>query len=560
MTNKEIAKTFQLLGDIMELHGENPFKIKSYQSAYIQLRKLDTPLADMTADERAQVKGVGKTIAEKIQELLETGTLQTLDQYRAKTPDGVVDMLGISGFGPKKIQTIWKELGITSLGELQYAVNENRLLEAKGFGKKTQEDLKEKLAYLLRSKGYFHYATLEAEANQLLPAARNLFPQARIEWTGDFRRACTTLSCLELLCDDSVDPQKMAQALQWTTAPNPGLLPTPGHPSADTQTYLTATGTPIAVYTCPADSFGSKLFRYSAGDRFMKAFLEKNTGLDFKGLAEEITVFDKANIPFIPPFLRDLPEVLDWPEMPTVVQESDIKGVVHLHTTYSDGLHTLEEMAVFIRSKGFGYMGVSDHSQAAFYANGLKEDRVKAQWEEIDQLNQKLAPFRLFKSIECDILADGRLDYSDELLAGFDFVIASVHTNLNMDEEKATRRLLRAIENPHTRILGHPTGRLLLSRPGYPIDHKTIIDACAQHQVAIELNANPWRLDLDYTWIPYAVSKGVRISINPDAHSREGVGDIRYGVLAAQKGGLQSRDCLTCLSTSDFEAFCTRKT
>jgi len=216
---------------------------------------------------------------------------------------------------------------------------------------------------------------------------------------------------------------------------------------------------------------------------------------------------------------------------------------VHSHSTYSDGIHTLRQMAEAARDKGYEYLAISDHSKTAVYAGGLSVDRVKEQWAEIDQLNEELAPFRIYKSIESDILTDGSLDYDDEILAGFDLVIASVHSGLNMDEEKATQRLLTAIKNPHTTVLGHPTGRLLLSRAGYPVDHKRIIDACAEHQVVIELNANPYRLDIDWTWIPYAVQKGVQISINPDAHAMGGIDDIKYGVLAARKGGLTANGC-----------------
>ncbi|RMG76580.1 MAG: PHP domain-containing protein, partial [Bacteroidetes bacterium] len=222
------------------------------------------------------------------------------------------------------------------------------------------------------------------------------------------------------------------------------------------------------------------------------------------------------------------------------------------HSTYSDGVNSIREMAEYARDLGYQYLVMSDHSKSAFYANGLKEDRLRRQWDEIDALNRELAPFTIFKSIESDILSNGDLDYEPDILAQFDLVIASVHSNLRMDKEKATRRLLAAIENPHTTILGHPTGRLLLSREGYPIDHQLIIDACAEHGVAIELNANPYRLDLDWSWIPYAIEKGVLISINPDAHSTAGIHDIHFGVLSARKGGLSKA---ACLNAKDLDAF-----
>jgi DNA polymerase (family X) len=229
-----------------------------------------------------------------------------------------------------------------------------------------------------------------------------------------------------------------------------------------------------------------------------------------------------------------------------------LQGVIHTHTTYSDGLNTLSEMAHYAKTKGFKYIGITDHSKAAFYANGLKEERLYQQWAEIDALNKTFTDFTILKGIESDILNDGSLDYAEGILKQFDFIIASIHTNLKMDIDKATTRLIKAIENPYTTILGHPTGRLLLSREGYPIDYQKVIDACAANRVAIELNAHPYRLDLDWTKISMAMDKGVLIGIHPDAHSCAGIDHVQYGVFAAQKGGLEPKNCLNCLNINDF--------
>ena len=300
---------------------------------------------------------------------------------------------------------------------------------------------------------------------------------------------------------------------------------------------------------------GSKLFSTTGPRAFLETFLEKSTADDFKNLATEEAVFEKAALPYLAPELRDDNRWLEAATPPKLVTEKDVKSVMHLHTTYSDGLHSLRDMALYSKELGYEYMGLTDHSKSAFYANGLKPERVLAQMEEVDELNKELAPFKIFKGIESDILYDGSLDYEEDILKKFDFIIASVHSVLKMDKEKATTRLIRAIENPYTTILGHPTGRLLLSREGYPIDHKKVIDACAANKVILELNANPVRLDLDWTWIPYALEKGVKISINPDAHSKEGIHDIRYGVLAARKGGLTAEMCFNNLGLKEFEAF-----
>lgn len=532
MTNKEIAKSFQQLGQLMELHKDNPFKIKSYANAYMKLRKLERPLAEMSAAEISALPGIGAAITAKIEELTTVGKMETLEQWKEKTPSGVVEMLEIGGFGPKKIEAIWKGLEVESIGELLYAVNENRLVELKGFGAKTQEDLKQKLEFYLRNSGHYHYRTLQAPAATLVTALHKL--GGKSELTGAIRRCCVTLTAIEIL----------------TTLPA-----TTYRELLDEE--LKFEGFPVTFYTCQPEEWGSKQFRYTASVEFMAAFMQRFPGIDFKGLATEEEVFAKAGIPVVVPELRETEWALQLAiqnGLPELVTTSDIRGVVHSHSTYSDGINSLREMALAARDKGFGYLLITDHSQSAFYANGLKEDRVRAQWAEIEALNLELAPFRILKGIESDILNDGSLDYPEEVLQEFDVIIASVHSNLRMDEEKATERLITAIKNPYTHILGHPTGRLLLSRAGYPIDHRAVIDACAEHRVCIEVNANPMRLDLDWSWIPYAMERGVLISINPDAHSVGGIDDIHYGVLAARKGGLTKSGCLNTLEVDEFLA------
>lgn len=544
MTNKEIARTFQFLGNIMELHGENPFKIRSYQNAYISLRKLDQPLSEMSDEEIGKIKGVGKAIVGKIRELLDGGEMATLERYKAETPVGVQEMLGIKGFGPKKIKAVWKELEVESVGELLYAVNENRLIELNGFGKKTQDTLKKQLEYFQKSKHKFHYAALEKPAQNLLTQLQERLPGVPMSFTGALQRRANEVSQIEILI-----AQASLEGIDWS-----GILEEV-RVEENQLTGKTAEDHPVVLYHCEAAEFGSKLFRYTANPNFLTAFVKQFEGVDFKGLAEESAVFEKVGIPFIAAELREEDWALELAlanKLPQLIEESDIKGILHNHSTYSDGLHSLREMATYTQSQGFEYLGMSDHSKSAFYANGLQVERVYAQMEEIDQLNAELAPFKVFKSIESDILNDGSLDYEEEVLRSFDFVIASVHSNLRMNEEKATQRLITAIENPYTRILGHPTGRLLLSREGYPIDHKKVIDACAANGVAIELNANPYRLDIDWTWIPYALEKGVLISINPDAHSKEGIHDIHFGVLSARKGGLTAAECLNAKSREEF--------
>lgn len=545
MTNKEIAQKFKTLADLIDVHGKDKYRGKTYNNVYIQLRKQTTPLNTLNEEQLEEIRGVGKSTVSKITEIVQTGTMKKLEEYLAITPPGIRDLISIKGLGPKKIAQLWKELEVESVGELLYACNENRLITLNGFGDKTQADIQGKLLYFLQSQDKFHYATFEQEALELIKEIKTNTKSELVALTGEMRRKLTIVQQIELLAD-----QTLAESISKLITVSK---------QSDTQiTGKTKNEIPITVYLCPADAFGSKLFRTTGPRPFLEAFIEAADVKEFTGLATEQAVFEKAGIHFIEPELRDDDAWIAKAKqqaLPTLVTDSDIKGILHNHSTYSDGLHTLREMAEYTRDSGYEYLGITDHSKAAFYANGLKPDRVLAQMEEIDQLNQELAPFKIFKGIESDILNDGRLDYEDDILERFDFIVASVHTNLKMDEEKATQRLITAIENPFTTILGHPTSRLLLAREGYPIDHKRIIDACAANNVIIELNANPHRLDIDWVWIPYAMERGVKIAINPDAHSMDGIHHVHFGVCAARKGGLTAGMCLNSMNLEAFEAF-----
>lgn len=551
MTNKELARHFKLLGDVMELHGENPFKTRSYQNAYLQLRKMDRPLAEVPAAELDHIQGVGKAIASKITELLQTGKMQTLERYLQDTPPGIQELLQVKGLGPKKLRVLWKELEVETPGELLYAVHENRLLELKGFGSKTQEEIKKQLEYFQRSKHLYHYATLEPVAIELLHVLRSALPSSQLELSGAIRRRDNTPGRIDLITDAELSLVLLSQCgLQQVEVQDCGW-------SAEYGDSI-----PVKLRTTSTVAFGSEWFRETCAPAFLQAWDAQFPEQSALPHPTEESLFEAVRLPWIAPELRESEWALELAQadkLPLLLENSDVRCILHAHSTYSDGAASLRQMALAVRELGYEYLGISDHSQAAFYANGLKPERVKQQWKEIDALNAELAPFRIYKGIECDILSDGRLDYDEELLAGFDFIIASVHSNLRMDEQKATERLIRAIQHPATRILGHPTGRLLLSRAGYPIDYAAVIDACAEHGVAIELNANPYRLDLDWTWIPYALERGVLIAVNPDAHGIEGIRDVHFGVISARKGGLDATNCLNCLSREEFENWLARK-
>ncbi|MCC7245839.1 MAG: DNA polymerase/3'-5' exonuclease PolX [Saprospiraceae bacterium] len=544
MTNKQIAYAFDDLANLMELHEEDDFRIRSYRNAYLNLRKLDAPLEGMSDADIKNIKGVGPAIASKIRELLGNGRMTTLEQYREKTPPGVVEMLEVNGFGPKKVRVVWKDMGIETVGELWYACNENRLIEFKGFGLKTQEDLQKKLEYFFKSRDKLRLDAAFDAAEQTIQWLRECWPSARIETVGDLRRTAPVVSQVELLAASNE-----ALTLNLEDSDDRSVQ------SAEGGGYKIRIGdnATVWVHTCQPDEWGSKQFKLTGSREFVEQFVRDNAGVDFRNLPDETAVFERSSTAFVWPEQRDLlPEGGQPPILPKAALDITLRGVLHIHTTWSDGLHSLRDMCEYARSLGYAYIGITDHSQSAFYANGLKADRVVAQWAEIDALNQEMAPFRILKGIESDILNDGSLDYPDDILAGFDFVIASVHSNLKMAIEKATERVVRAIENPYTTILGHPTGRLLLSREGYPLDWTAVMDACQKHGVAIELNANPHRLDIDWTLIPEAMRRGIKISINPDAHSREGIHDVKYGLMVARKGGLTAAHCLNAGDVSNW--------
>lgn len=554
MDNAAIADQFSLLARLMDIHGENSFRARTYGAAAFNIEKLPVSLKDTPREKLATIKGIGPSVAEKITELLDTGNMQLLTDLIAATPTGVIEMLNIKGIGPKKIHTIWKEMGIESIGELLYACNENRLTLYKGFGEKTQQNVQASIEFYFRNQGHFLYAELEVIFPQIDQYLKKLFGENNVSVTGRYRRQELTLDELEFVIARTTTEIKPA----FQTAQPPELL----EESEESLLYKLKNGLKLRLYT-GSGNFATQLFIHTATPPFYDAFTSRFPDvLNNEDYPDEHALFRKAGIPYIPPCLRETPDCITramQSGIPALIQPEDIRGIIHSHSNWSDGLNSIEEMARECIRRGLEYLVISDHSQTAFYANGLKADRLAEQYRYIDSLNTTLAPFRIFKSIESDILNDGSLDYPDDILKTADLIIASVHSNLGMPEEKANARLIRAIENPFTRILGHMTGRLLLSRNGYPVDHKMIIDACAANDVVIELNAHPRRLDIDWRWIDYALQKNVLLSINPDAHALEGFDDTRYGVLAAQKGGLTRQQNLSSFSLHEFEQFLSRK-
>lgn len=549
MDNSAIADNFSLLAKLMDIHGENSFKTKTYAVAAFNIEKLPMQLKDTDWEQISSIKGIGQSVGSKIIEMLDTGQLKILKEYLDKTPRGVAEMLNIKGIGPKKINIIWKEMEIESIGELLYACDENRLTRYKGFGEKTQKNVQEAINFYLSHQGSFLFAQVDELYPQIKNYLEKIFSPEKVKITGAFRRQELVINELEFVISETNELIKP----KFQTAQPPELL----EENNDSLLYLLKNGLKLRLYTGMDNIIKKQFFTTGSkefSDTFQKAF--RNLKYDRTNAKEDETVFDEAKIQYIPPCLRESATIIDTAKknkLPILIQTGDIRSIIHSHSNWSDGVNTIEEMAHECVKRGLEYMVISDHSKSAFYANGLSEERIREQHRHVDELNSKLNPFKIFKSIESDILNDGSLDYADKILETFDLVIASVHSNLKMPQEKAMIRLLKAIGNPYTTILGHMTGRLLLSRNGYPVDHKKIIDACAANHVVIELNAHPRRLDIDWKWIGYAIEKQVLLSIDPDAHALDGYNDVRYGVLAGQKGGMSRENNLSSFTLKQFE-------
>ncbi len=550
MDNYQIADSFSLLAKLTDIHGENSFKAKSYATAAFTIEKLPLQLSETPHEKIFSIKGIGESTGKKIIELLDTGVLKALEDMIEKTPPGVMELLNIKGIGPKKIATIWKEMEIESVGELLYACKENRLKLYKGFGEKTQHTIIETIEFYLKSKGSFLFSQINLMADDVKSFFEKIFLPTKISFAGAYKRQLEIIHELQLVIDDTANNIEN----KLSAVPDFELIEKNQHDLL----YRASVGLKIRMYSCDNIPFMQQVFFKNCSDEFGEAFAQQYNSIDFSTCENEETVFKKTTLNYIPACQRESVSIIEKArqnQLPPLLQVSDIKGIIHSHSNWSDGSFTIEEMAKAAIEKGFEYLVISDHSKSAFYANGLQEERIKEQHIYIDELNRQLAPFKIFKSIESDILNDGNLDYSNAILSTFDLVIASIHSNLKMSEDKAMMRLMNAIENPYTTILGHMTGRLLLSRKGYPVDHKKIIDTCAANNVVIELNAHPSRLDIDWRHIDYALEKNVLISIDPDAHSLDGFDDIKYGVLVAQKALVHKENNLSSFGLKELEAF-----
>ncbi|MHA4741649.1 DNA polymerase/3'-5' exonuclease PolX [Dyadobacter sp. MSC1_007] len=563
MSNPEIVEILELTAKLLELHNADPFKIKGYSVAAFYLDKYkEGELQYMTEQELVKLQGIGKSTAGKIVQIAQTGTFPELEELIANTPLGVMEMFNIKGIGPKKIAVLWQELGIDNLHELELACLNGTVAKVKGFGGSTQQKILDSLAFLKDQAGKLRMDKAAAVSDLIIQELKKTFEQ--VEAAGEIRRKSETVETIRVvvgtdspaLLQNTIG--EIEQLVQDEKSSSPFVW------RGNIQDVAVA----VEIVAVKPERLVNELFLETADAEHLGMRASSGNSIWQQAYYEttdsEQAIYEKIGLPYIVPEMREGAGEFTWAETHTpdqLVTWDDLKGILHNHSTYSDGQHTLEQMALYCRELGFEYLGIADHSQTATYAQGLKIEEVIRQHEEIAKLNARFAaenpakPFKILKGIESDILGDGSLDYPTEILASFDYIVASVHSNLTMSLEKATTRLLKAIENPYTTILGHPTGRLLLSREGYPIDHKVVIDACAAYNVVVEINASPWRLDLDWRWISYCMEKGVMLSINPDAHSKEGYLDMHYGVANARKGGLTKDMTFNALSLEEIEVY-----
>ncbi len=572
MDKNEVANILDQVGALLELkEGSNPFEVRAYQNAARAVSALDGDIEQLTREGKLKgVPGLGSTIIKRIEELINTGHMALFDELVATTPPIKIEMLRIQGVGPKKINAIYTALHINSIAELEQACKENKIAPLPGFGKKTQDKILQGIAFLSQNADRFLYPVAEAEAERIRAVLAEMPEIVRLQVAGSLRRRRETIGDIDMVAsvDDAAGDDVKRKIMDvFTSQPSVAAITGKGETKSS---VVLKSGMNMDLRVVNDSQFPYTLHHFSGSKEhhipLRRRALSMNMTINDYGLfrgkephlelipcKDEADIYAALGMDYIEPELREDTgeiEAAVHHALPVLVQESDLRGVLHVHSTWSDGQNTIREMTEACIARGYEYVGITDHSKVAAYAGGLNEDALRRQSEEIDRLNEEFAGrIHILKGTECDILRDGSLDFPDEALASLDFVVASIHSLFNLPLQEQTERMLRAIANPYVDIIGHPTGRILLGRAGYEIDVEAIIDAAAAHQVCIEINAHPSRLDLDWRYLHRARDKGIKIPIDPDAHSIDGLDMMRYGVGIARKGWLRASDVLNTLHT-----------
>ena len=562
MDSRTAAHVLSQIGALLELHGENRFKTRAYVTAAKALLALDSddiaPLFRSGA--LASTPGIGPATLSVIADLVATGDSRYHEQLRESTPEGLLEMLRVPGLGTTKIHQIHQGLHIETVQDLEAAAKDGRLAALPRFGAKTAEKILKGISFLKETGAYVLYPHAASEARRLLSAVRQHPDVVEAEIAGSLRRRREVIRDIDIVASCRAEPERVAASFSRS----PGVRHVMGGGGRSVSIRF-VDGTLLDLHCVAPDEYAVALWRATGSAEHERAMaaraLARGMTLGDAGLAgtdgrpvplaDEAALFGALGLEFIPPELREGSGELSAAEsggLPSLIEASDIRGVLHCHSQYSDGAATVAEMAAAARARGWSYLGISDHSQSAFYAGGLTREAVLAQHEEIDRVNATLTDFRVLKGIEADILADGRVDYDAETLERFDYVIASVHSRFAMPEAAMTERILRALDDPNMTILGHPTGRLLLTREPYAVDMDAVLEKAGALGVAVELNADPHRLDIDWRLCRIAKERGVQVEIGPDAHAPHGLDNVEFGIGIARKGWLEAGDVLNTRS------------
>ena len=576
MDKKQVAAILDEMGTLFELKGENPFKCRAFHNAARVIEALTQDLAGLVDSGNIRgIKGIGEHLAEIITDLVKSGKSKEYEQLKASLPEGLLQMVRIPGLGPKRIKVLYEKLKLKSISELKEACENHRLAKLEGFGEKTEENILKGIELLTKSSDKHLYPQAWESAEKMMTALQKLKEVKRCEVAGSLRRKKEIIGDIdivvsaeerhrEMIFDVFVSNPEVQRIIARGETKSSVLLKAgincdvrivndAEYPFA--LNYFTGSKEHNVEMRSRARAYGLSLNEYG----FTR--VEGAAGKKVRSIPrckDESEIYASLDLAYVPPELRENMgeiEAAEKEQLPELIEDKDVRGTFHCHTNYSDGANTLEEMAEAARRLGWAYLGIADHSKVAAYAGGLSESKVKQQLKEIEKLNARLKNFRLFSGTEVDILPDGTLDYSDKLLASLDHVVASIHSKFKMTEAEATKRMIKAIKNRYVTMIGHPTGRLLLSREGYPINMVDVINAASDYGKAIEINAHPMRLDLDWRLVKYAKQKKVPIFINPDAHNTDGLRDVFYGVGIARKGWLEAKDVVNAWDLKKVEKY-----
>jgi DNA polymerase (family 10) len=572
VNKRTVARAFDEVAAMLEVTGDNPFRIRAFFNAARAVEDLSDDLKQLLdSGELIKVRGIGKSMVANVKSMFETGTFEEYETLKKKVPPGMLEMLRISGLGPKKAKLIHDKLGIDSLEKLEEAARNGWIAELPGMGEKTQTNILAGIARYRKYSQRFLYSQAWDEASAILKVVRAVPGVTRSFIGGSLRRCRETIGDLDILATATdAAPVMDAFVSMGKVATVIGKGPTKSSVILNSGIHVDLRVVPDDGFAAAAHYFtGSKehntevrAIAKKKGYKLNEYGLYKNESDEVIPLATEESLFEFLGMDFVPPELRENTGEIEAAlthTLPKLIEVGDIRGVFHCHSKYSDGRATIEEMALAARELGFEYFGMADHSQSAGYVNGLKPDRVIQQREEIEKLNKQLAPFFIFAGIESDILQRGKLDYTDDILASFDYVVASVHGQFTGTEAEMTERIVKAVSHPSCTMLGHPTGRILLQRDGYPLDLRAVFEACVAHNTCIEINAWPNRLDLDWRYVKTAKEMGVRFVINPDAHTTKEIAFYKYGVNIARKGWLTKDDVLNTRNLAEVRKLLNKK-